>query len=117
MAASVAPRLGLLNPRVDIASLPDLATGKDAEFFKSFDMILMFKGNLDDLLLVDSICHASQIKFWAASNMGFYSFVFSDLGRHDFTCEVKEMVNGKEKVTIEKRWRGSADLERCKVVI
>ncbi|KAJ3306941.1 SUMO-activating enzyme subunit 1 [Kappamyces sp. JEL0829] len=119
-AVCVASRLGLLNPRVELAvvevnrAVLMAQTGimeQDSGFYHGFDMVVVTAGNPDELLHVNKLCHARGIKFWAAANCGFYSFIFSDLSRHDFVVETKQA--GRDSVSQQERSMQFCDLQAC----
>ena len=91
-------RLQALNPRVEIQVSMTLMADAKPEFYASFDIVCMTNGSPDEMIKVNKICHEKGVKFFAAENLGFHSYIFSDLVVHEFTTEMKRTASGKEEV-------------------
>jgi ubiquitin-like 1-activating enzyme E1 A len=91
-------RLKSLNPRVDIVVSKDTVMEASAEFYNSFDIVCMSGCNPLEMIHVNKICHSGKVKFFAAENIGFHSYIFSDLIEHSFSTEMKRTGYGKEEI-------------------
>ncbi|XP_078000859.1 SUMO-activating enzyme subunit 1-like isoform X2 [Glandiceps talaboti] len=81
-----------LNPNVEI--IVDTANVKDKpkEFFLKFDLVCLTCCDCETLLKINEICHDNGIKFLATDVFGYYGYMFSDLGEHDYV-EEKTKIN------------------------
>ncbi|XP_067942335.1 SUMO-activating enzyme subunit 1-like [Watersipora subatra] len=78
-----------LNPLVNVSADVSNAMEKPVEYFKRFDIVCMSSTNLDDITRIDSICSDNRVKFLCGSVFGFYGFMFSNLGYHEYAEEIK----------------------------
>lgn len=73
-----------LNPMVQInASLTPLRE-VEMEYYKSFDVVCMSSTSVDQLVKVDDACHKHGVKFFSGAVFGYYGYMFSDLGTHEY---------------------------------
>jgi ThiF family len=91
-------RLQALNPRVDIVVSTGTVMETTPDFYKSFDIVCISGANPVEMIHINRICHEGNVKFFAAENLGFQSFIFSDLVEHSFTTEMKRTGSGKEEI-------------------
>ncbi|KAF6028352.1 SAE1 [Bugula neritina] len=78
-----------LNPLVKVTADVSSVKDKDAEFFKQFHIVCMSSVDITLLTRVNDICREHKVKFFCGSVFGFYGFMFSDLGTHEYAEEIK----------------------------
>ncbi|KAL5008414.1 hypothetical protein ScPMuIL_013995 [Solemya velum] len=77
-----------LNPMVNVKALPDEASEKPDDFFLQFSVICATCCSSELLQRLDNLCFKNNIKFFAGDVFGYYGFMFSDLGQHEYAEEV-----------------------------
>jgi len=90
-------RLQQLNPMVKVSADPSETKGKDAEFFKKFDVVVATNCSKEEIVRINAICRAEKVLFYAGDIFGFYGFSFMDLVSHEYVEEVKETKEADEK--------------------
>ena len=83
-AESARDRAQLLNPMVDVRADSDNVADKSDEFFKDFDVICVLCCKPSDLYRINQICADNKIKFFCGDVFGYYGYLFSDLGFHEY---------------------------------
>ncbi|CAE1294313.1 UBLE1A [Acanthosepion pharaonis] len=77
-----------LNPMVQITvDTEDVATKPD-DFFYSFNVICVTCSTQTVLDRINKICHNKNIQFFAGDVFGYFGYMFSDLGKHEYAEEV-----------------------------
>ncbi|XP_034253445.1 SUMO-activating enzyme subunit 1 [Thrips palmi] len=79
-----------LNPMVKVTADTTPVADHPDEFFYEFETICATKCSHDQLLRIDNICRAKDIKFFCGDVFGFFGFTFADLQKHEFAEEVTE---------------------------
>ncbi|GAB1609488.1 SUMO-activating enzyme subunit 1-like [Argonauta hians] len=103
-----------LNPLVKVTVDTDNVSDKSDDFFKQFNVICITAAPRTLLCRINKLCHEHDIKFFATDVYGYFGYMFSDLGSHEFAEEIpkpkpketEESENGepkekKAKVTME----------------
>ncbi|CAH1790823.1 unnamed protein product [Owenia fusiformis] len=91
-AESSLTRTQLLNPMVEMTADKESVDDKSDEFFKNFDVICATCCSQEQLLRVNEISFANNIKFFAGDVYGYYGYMFSDLNDHKFAEEITKRV-------------------------
>ena len=71
---------------VEVTSDPDpcpLSEKKD-EYFTKFDIVCATCCSQSDLLRINSVCAQNGVKFFAGDVFGYYGYMFTDLGEHEY---------------------------------
>lgn len=79
-----------LNPLVNVSADDDEITSKPDEFFTQFDVIILTACQRDVMIRVNELAHANNIQFFAGDVFGFYGYMFTDLGIHDYAEEIQK---------------------------
>ncbi|CAG8437180.1 10665_t:CDS:2 [Ambispora gerdemannii] len=95
-------RVRNLNPRVVVTADSDKLAKKPEEFFNQFDVICLTDCDLDTLIHVNEICRKFDKKFYAASAMGLFGYIFCDLNYHAYVIETKEDKSDKEEPDVKR---------------
>ncbi|XP_061168662.1 SUMO-activating enzyme subunit 1-like [Saccostrea echinata] len=77
-----------LNPMVEVVADTQSVEDKADKFFTKFDVVCATCCKQSTLLRINKICSAHNIKFFGGDVFGFYGFMFSDLGEHEYAEEV-----------------------------
>ncbi|XP_062600392.1 SUMO-activating enzyme subunit 1-like isoform X2 [Saccostrea cucullata] len=77
-----------LNPMVEVTADTQSVEDKADEFFTKFDVVCATCCKQSSLLRINKICSEHNIKFFGGDVFGFYGFMFSDLGEHEYAEEV-----------------------------
>ncbi|XP_060561529.1 SUMO-activating enzyme subunit 1-like [Ruditapes philippinarum] len=85
-------RTQLLNPMVDVTADPQDVDNKPDDFYKNFDVICALCCKPTQLYKINTICSENKIKFYCGDVMGYYGYMFSDLGFHEYAEEVQRKV-------------------------
>ncbi|GAA5875169.1 hypothetical protein JCM16303_005032 [Sporobolomyces ruberrimus] len=97
----VAPRLQLLNPRVQISThTNEEELLKDETFLSSFDLIVMTDKDAKTILDLNTLTRKLGKKFFAARSVGIHGWVFADLLQHDFVIDQQKSAAPGEPTTI-----------------
>lgn len=89
--ASAAPAQ-LLNPMVKVIADPGNPNDKADDFFTQFDVVCATGCKNSLQCRLDNLCQGKKIKFFSGDVFGFYGFMFSDLGHHEYLHEeIKKM--------------------------
>lgn len=77
-------RAQALNPMVEVkVDIGNFAAMSD-EYFKDFDVVCISEGKTEDLVRVDNVCRAANVKFFAFDLWGMFGYCFADLKEHEF---------------------------------
>lgn len=77
-------RAQALNPMVEVkVDIGNFAAMSD-EYFKDFDVVCIGEGKTEDLVRVDNVCRAANVKFFAFDLWGMFGYCFADLKEHEF---------------------------------
>ncbi|XP_062591583.1 SUMO-activating enzyme subunit 1-like [Saccostrea cucullata] len=77
-----------LNPMVEVTADTQSVEEKADDFFTKFDVVCATCCKQSTLLRINKICSEHKIKFFGGDVFGFYGFMFSDLGEHEYAEEV-----------------------------
>ena len=83
-AESARDRTQLLNPMVEVTADSDDVDNKPDDFFKKFDVICAVCCKPTQLYRINTICSDNKIKFYCGDVFGYYGYMFSDLGFHEY---------------------------------
>eukprot|EP00088_Acartia_fossae_P045161 TRINITY_DN4839_c0_g1_i1.p1 TRINITY_DN4839_c0_g1~~TRINITY_DN4839_c0_g1_i1.p1 ORF type:complete len:351 (-),score=113.11 TRINITY_DN4839_c0_g1_i1:315-1367(-) len=92
-------RVQQLNPMVEVSVDKSATTEKDTEFFKQFDIVIATNCPKDELVRINSICRAENVKFYAGDIMGFYGYSFMDLIQHEYVEDEVQQAASAEAST------------------
>jgi len=73
-----------LNPMVEVKADDENVASKPDEFFTNFDVICALCCDPKQQLRINEICAENDIKFFCGDVFGYYGYMFSDLGHHEF---------------------------------
>ncbi|XP_069118433.1 SUMO-activating enzyme subunit 1-like isoform X1 [Argopecten irradians] len=79
-----------LNPMVKVTSDSESVASKDDNFFTQFDVVCATCCGPTQLMRINQICADNGIKFYAGDVFGYYGYMFSDLGKHDYAEEIQK---------------------------
>ncbi|GAA5845811.1 hypothetical protein JCM3766R1_000323 [Sporobolomyces carnicolor] len=97
----VAPRLQLLNPRVEITThtrQDELLA--DEIFLDGFDLIVVTDRDAKTVSRVNALCRKLSKKFFAAASVGIHGWVFADLLQHDFVIDEQKSAGPGEPTKV-----------------
>ena len=77
-------QLQALNPNVVVVADTGHVKERDEDYFRQFTAVCVTGCSQSTLVLIDSICRASGVKFFCGDVWGFYGYFFSDLGFHSY---------------------------------
>ncbi|CAG7824020.1 unnamed protein product [Allacma fusca] len=77
-----------LNPMVKVDADSSNPDDKPEKFFEDFSVIVATNCTKKQILSLNRIARINNIKFFAADVFGFTSFMFSDLGEHQYRKEI-----------------------------
>jgi ubiquitin-like 1-activating enzyme E1 A len=103
-AESSLQRAQALNPMVEIATVTSKLADTQDSFFTTFHVICVLEAKTSELVRIDKICRANNIKFFAADLWGMFGYSFADLQEHTFAEDVvkhKVISEPHEKVKTE----------------
>lgn len=83
-AESSKDRTQLLNPMVEVTADTDNVADKPDNFFTNFDVICALCCSPSQLNRINEICADNNIKFFCGDVFGYYGYMFSDLGLHEY---------------------------------
>lgn len=89
-ADSSRERTQLLNPMVDVSADTEDVSEKPTEYFTNFDVICALCCKPSELIRINKICSENKIKFYCGDVFGYYGYMFSDLGFHEYAEEVQK---------------------------
>lgn len=95
-AKSSLERAQQLNPMVDVIADDSDPQQKSDEYYTNFDVICATCCSRSLLTRIDNICAENNIKFFAGDVFGFYGYMFSDLGEHEYAEEVPKPKEKKD---------------------
>ncbi|GAA6059903.1 hypothetical protein JCM10212_005286 [Sporobolomyces blumeae] len=95
-----APRLQLLNPRVEISTHTDKDLLLNEEFLATFDLVVLMDVDAGWILKMNELTRKLGKKFFAASSVGIHGWVFADLLSHDFVIDQQKTVAPGETITV-----------------
>lgn len=85
-------RTQLLNPMVDVTADGEDVTNKPDDFFTNFDVVCALCCKPSELYRINKICSANKVKFYCGDVFGYYGYMFSDLGLHEYAEDVQKKV-------------------------
>lgn len=112
-AESSLQRAQQLNPMVEVTADVEGISNKDDSFFQQFDLVVVTNCSADHLIHINEVCHANEVKFFAADVFGFYGFMFADLGKHKYVEEKPKVIKAAEKKNT--RSDGEPEAKRQKI--
>ena len=83
-AKSSLERTQQLNPMVDVTADDTRPEDKADDYFTEFDVICATCCSSSLLTKIDQICADNNVKFFAGDVFGYYGYMFSDLGEHEY---------------------------------
>ncbi|XP_041352453.1 SUMO-activating enzyme subunit 1-like [Gigantopelta aegis] len=95
-AESSLEKVKLLNPMVEVTADAECVDKKPDKFFTNFDVICATCCPTATLCHINKICALNNVKFFAGDVFGYYGFMFSDLGEHEFAEEVSKPKSSTE---------------------
>lgn len=87
-AKSSLERTQQLNPMVEVTADDSDPKDKPDSYFSEFDVICATCCSSSLLTRIDKICADKKVKFFAGDVFGYYGYMFSDLGEHEYAEEV-----------------------------
>ncbi|XP_071079593.1 SUMO-activating enzyme subunit 1-like [Haliotis cracherodii] len=87
-AESSLHRVQLLNPMVQISADSGDVVAKDDSFFSNFDVVCVTCCPAATQCRINKICADKKIQFFSGDVFGYYGYMFSDLGEHEYAEEV-----------------------------
>ncbi|GAA5995107.1 hypothetical protein JCM5350_003272 [Sporobolomyces pararoseus] len=98
----VAPRLQLLNPRVQITThtLSQEELLKDENFLNGFDLIVLTDTDAKTIMRMNELTRKLGKKFFASSSVGIHGWVFADLLQHDFIIDEQKSLGPGEPTKV-----------------
>ncbi|KAK3094094.1 hypothetical protein FSP39_024077 [Pinctada imbricata] len=94
-------RTQLLNPMVEVTADSDNVEDKPDDFFTQFDVVCVTCCKASTQVRINNVCSANKIKFFSGDVFGYYGYMFTDLGEHEYAEEIpkpKEKSQDKEAV-------------------
>lgn len=77
-------RTQLLNPMVAVTADKDNVDDKADDFFTQFDVICALCCTPNQLYRINKLAADNGIKFFCGDVFGYYGYMFSDLGLHEY---------------------------------
>lgn len=84
MAEAVLPKAQALNPLVKLTADTQSPIEKDAEFYKSFTIIITTAIKTDLMLKLDKICRCNNVKLISGDVFGMFGFSVADFLKHEY---------------------------------
>ena len=69
---------------VDVTADDSNPEDKADDYFTEFDVVCATCCSSSFLTKIDKICADNNVKFFAGDVFGYYGYMFSDLGEHDY---------------------------------
>lgn len=69
---------------VDVRADPDDVSNKPDDFFTNFDVVCALCCKPAELYRLNKICAEKKIKFFCGDVFGYYGYMFTDLGFHEY---------------------------------
>lgn len=79
----------LLNPMVTVTADTEDISKKSDDFFSKFDVVIVTEASKREMIRIDNICRAKNVKFFAGSVHGFFGYAFLDLMHHEYVQEIE----------------------------
>ncbi|GAA5959120.1 hypothetical protein JCM21900_002564 [Sporobolomyces salmonicolor] len=95
-----APRLQLLNPRVQLTTDTDPSLLYSESFLAPFDLVVLTDVDAPTLTKVNALTRKLGKKLFAASSMGIHGWVFADLLEHEFVVDKEKTLSPGETITV-----------------
>lgn len=73
-----------LNPMVEISTDTEQLEKKEEHFFAQFDVIVISGAQERELIRIDNICRAKNIRFFCGDVWGMFGCFCAELGEHSF---------------------------------
>lgn len=86
-----------LNPMVEVKADPGDVSDKPDDFFTNFDVVCALCCKPTELFRINQICADNKIKFFCGDVYGYYGYMFTDLGLHDYAEEVPKTAHKHEE--------------------
>ncbi|ESO93718.1 hypothetical protein LOTGIDRAFT_182121 [Lottia gigantea] len=96
-AVSSLERTQCLNPMVNVTADTEDINSKSDDYFKQYDVICATCCQPSLLTKLDNLCAENNIKFFAGDIFGYYGFMFSDLGKHEYAEEIPKLNQKSDK--------------------
>ena len=77
-------RTQLLNPMVEVSADKESVKDKNDDFFTQFDVICALCCTTEQLYRINRLSAENGIKFFCGDVFGYYGYMFSDLGLHEY---------------------------------
>ncbi|XP_064602598.1 SUMO-activating enzyme subunit 1-like isoform X2 [Liolophura sinensis] len=77
-----------LNPMVTVTADTEILDNKGDDFFSQFDVVCVTCCSQAAMTRISDICHKKKIQFFAGDVYGYFGYMFSDLGEHEYVTEV-----------------------------
>ncbi|ESO13134.1 hypothetical protein HELRODRAFT_184875 [Helobdella robusta] len=110
-AASSVPNAQNLNPMVRVSANEESISEKSADFFKNYDVICLTDSDWSVAQKLDLICSRHGIKLFIGGVFGFYGYMLSDLGKHEYAVDIPQKTSPKNKTTRD----GEPETKRMKI--
>ncbi|KAL4238462.1 SUMO-activating enzyme subunit 1 [Mactra antiquata] len=94
-------RTQLLNPMVEVTADTDSVDSKPDDFFTKFDVVCALCCKPTVLVRINKICSENKIKFFCGDVFGYYGYMFSDLGFHEYAEEVQKKTQTSTTTTTD----------------
>ncbi|CEQ42543.1 SPOSA6832_04364 [Sporobolomyces salmonicolor] len=95
-----APRLQLLNPRVQLTTHTDPSLLYSESFLAPFDLVVLTDVDAPTLSKVNALTRKLGKKLFAASSTGIHGWVFADLLEHEFIVDKEKTLSPGETITV-----------------
>lgn len=95
-AESSRDRTQQLNPMVEVRADTDDISDKPDDFFTDFDVVCALCCKPTQLYRLNKVCEDKKIKFFCGDVFGYYGYMFTDLGLHDYAEEVPKKKHNQE---------------------
>lgn len=69
---------------VEVKADTESVSDKSDDYFTQFDIVCATCCKSTDLIRINNICAKNSVKFFAGDVFGFYGYMFSDLGEHEY---------------------------------
>ena len=69
---------------VEVTADTDNVDDKPDDFFTKFDVVCATCCKASTLTRINNVCATSGVKFFAGDVFGYYGYMFTDLGEHEY---------------------------------
>ncbi|KAH3844301.1 SUMO-activating enzyme subunit 1-like [Dreissena polymorpha] len=91
-AEAARSRTQLLNPMVEVSADTEHVEEKPEVYFTNFDVVCVLCCKPSEQMRINQICADNNIKFFSGDVFGYYGYMFSDLGFHEYAEEIHKPV-------------------------